>query len=431
MADDPRDRLVRTMVQEGTSDDDIRATLKAYDAQPGVSGPKPQDVSMADQVLADSPADPWDVRFGKFLARTAKANPVQAGAMVGGALASGGTSIPASIGLAALGGAGGAGYGQLAKGAMTGDVGTPGGNAATMAKEGALSAAGEGLGQGVTRIVGTVAPKVYRAVLAPSKTLQREFGDVAQTGFDAGLPVNAKGAAEAQSRIGALSDQVDAALQAKDALRPNVAGYLPPAQGVPLPSLTGTLMRDAPEAAPYVGTAAHGSMVNPREIAQRGLGEVRSELSNRALTDDATGALDALQQRFLAQRGQPMTLQDVQAMKQAEQELANAGYRAEDAGNPVNAIETRFHQGVARGSRAAIEDRVPSVGPLNAQTQDLMGVQQAIENATMRNPSPTLRGITTDLMPGLLSSAAIKANQAAPYVAPTLLRSLLAALGGG
>ena len=40
MADDPRTTLVQKMVAEGTSDDDIRATLKVFDAQQGQAKPK-------------------------------------------------------------------------------------------------------------------------------------------------------------------------------------------------------------------------------------------------------------------------------------------------------------------------------------------------------------------------------------------------------
>jgi hypothetical protein len=493
---DQRETLVRKMVDEGTSDDDIRATLKAYDAQqamaqPASSTPQP---SMVDSLLADNPAEQWDVRAGKYIARLAKAHPVQAGATIGGALASGGSSLLPQLGLAALGAAGGAGYGLLAKGAQTGDYGTITGNAKEMATQGAMSAAGEGIGQGVTKAVGVIAPRIYRGVLRPSNSLQRDFGkDLSQKAFDAGLPVSEAGAATADQRIGALSQQVAGELAAKDAERPIVRGFLPPAresiplgaapqagempmtvsgaQAIPLrrppmntagtaryaerlpgdpvetlyssflnetghripalpsPELAGpgVVLRDAPAEA-YTGMAAHGNMVNPREIAQRGLAGPRADLANRALGGDATSELDALQQRFLAQRGQPLTLQDVQRMKQAEQGLADSAYKAEAMGHPVNGVDAQFHQGIARGSREAIEQRVPSVGPLNAQTQDLIGIRNAIENANMRNVGIGVKGLIGDAMPAVISKGAILANKGV-QAAPTLLRSLMTALG--
>jgi hypothetical protein len=444
MPDDQRALLVRKMVAEGTSDNDIRATLKAYDARTPRRAPKAAEgSSFLDSALEDNAALPPLARAGQFVARMVKQHPVQAGAMAGSALATGGASIPAQLGLAALGAAGGAGYGLLTKGATTGDFGTPGGNAATMAQEGAAGAAGEGAGQLASKALAKGAYRIYRGVLRPSAPLQREFGDVAATGIREGIPVSDSGAKTATSRIEDLAGQVRGRLAAKDAERPVVAGYLQPAQSVSLgkapihptmpelrdPRSAGVLLRDAP-ADVYDGAAAHGNMIAPQEIAQRGLSGARADVADRALAGDALDQIGALEQRFLTQRNQPFTLQETQRLKQAEQGLADTAYRAEQNGGPVNGVDARFHQGVARGAREAIEQRVPDVAPLNQRTQGLIGLRNALDNATRRNVSIGIKSLIGDTTPGLISGAAIGADRAAPMATP-LIRALLAAIGGG
>jgi hypothetical protein len=425
-------------------------------------------------------------------------HPVQSLATVGALAAvplTGGASLLPAAAAAGLGAAGGAGLGSIVNAARGGDNGptTAGGVARTMATEGALGAAGEGIGRGVTAGLKAGATRIYRGVLRPSVPLQREFADIAETGLREGIPVSAKGAQTADSKIGDLSQQVKDALAAKDAERQVVRGYLPPArEAVPLgaaptpgqmptrvvgaqrlplrrppmsPSGSGRYAEyiegvdpvesmyasgldetghrvptslESPElAGPGVvyremqsapGRGAHGSMIAPDEIARRGLGSVRSELSDRALSGDANDALSTLEQRFLSQRKAPLTLQEAQRLKQAEQGLADTAYKAEASGGPVNGIDARFHQGVARGAREAIEQRVPSVGPLNAQTQSLIGLRNAIENANMRNVGIGVKGLIADTTPGLMSGGAIAAHKAAP-AAPSFLRALMAALG--
>jgi hypothetical protein len=433
------------------SEADVMAALgqspaASHDAAP----PMP---SAIEQTLADNPNDPWQTRAGKFLMRQAKEHPVQAGAMLGGLVAApmtGGASIPAAMAAAGLGAAGGAGLGSIANAAMGGENGpkTAGDVAKTMATEGALGAAGEGLGQGAARIASVGGKLVYKTALRPSMALQRDFGDIAATGLREGTPVSQSGAHQTMETIGGLGQQTRDALAARDAVRPAVRGYLPPAQGVELgaapihptmpnlrdPRSAGVLLRDAPQTAGPVSTAAHGSMIAPAEIAQRGLAPVRAELSDRALAGDATDQLAALQERFLSQRPTPLTLTEAQRLKQAEQALADSAYRAEQMGNPVNGVDPQFHQGVARGAREAIEQRAPEVIPLNKRTQGLIGLSRAIEDATRRNVPGvgSLRTFLGDFAPNAASRVGIAADRlgTSGTLPPSLKAALIAALGG-
>ncbi len=225
-------------------------------------------------------------------------------------------------------------------------------------------------------------------------------------------------------------------------------GYLPPAQGVELgrppihptmpelrdPRSAGSLLRDAPEAAPYAGAEAHGNMIAPREIADRGLGPVRTELADRALAGDALDEVGALHQRFITQRPNPLNLQETQRLKQAEQALADSAYRAEQMGNPVNGVSPQFHRGIARGAREAIEQRAPEVVPLNKHAQELIGLNRAIEDATRRNVPGvgSIRSLLGDFAPATASRVGIEMNRAGakfPFN-DALKTALIAALGG-
>lgn len=478
------------------------------DLEKAVLAKHPEYADLASKPPTAAPAQPeGDLghyagykRIGDAVISAGKAainHPVQSLATLGALAAvplTGGASLLPAAAAAGLGAAGGAGLGSIVNAARGGDNGptTAGGVARTMAAEGALGAAGEGMGRAASAGLKVGATRIYRGVLRPSVPLQREFTDIAETGLREGIPVSSKGAQTADSKIADLSQQVRETLAAKDAERPVVRGYLPPArEAVPLgaaptpgqmptrivgaqrlplrrppmsqsggryaeyiegvdpvesmyasgldqtghrvptslesPELAGpgVMYRDMKATA---GRGAYGSMIAPEEIARRGLGSVRAELSDRALSGDASDALSDLQQRFLQQRNSALTLQEAQRLKQAEQGLADTAYKAEANGGPVNGIDARFHQGIARGTRQAIEQRVPSVGPLNAQTQSLIGLRNAIENANMRNVGIGVKGLIADTTPGLMSGGAIAANRAAP-AAPSILRSLLAALG--
>lgn len=306
---------------------------------------------------------------------------------------------------------------------------------------------------------------IVQGTVRPSKAIRDAHGGgraIAKTIVDEGLlSADKASAATTQSR-----ESVDALLAARDASRPAVRGYLGPAQeAVPLgeapvpgqmpmqvtrpqalplnrppvspmtgqryaeklpgdptdtlhssfldqtghrippvpdaPPLAGpgVVMRDMPSPA---GPGAPPNMVDPRTITKP-LQNVRAGVGNRALGAEDVSQIDDLQRRFLDQHQKPMSLTETNALKRAEQDLAEKGYRAEQAGNPVNSTETQFHKGVARGAREAIEAQVPEVGPMNERTAALAGAEDALSVAEDRT-----HGLTNPLavVAGLASGAA-------------------------
>jgi hypothetical protein len=203
-------------------------------------------------------------------------------------------------------------------------------------------------------------------------------------------------------------------------------------QQLPSPELAGPgVMYRSMKAAP--GAGAPAQMIAPAEIAKRGLSGARSAVADRALAGDALGELGDMEQRFLQQRTVPMSLQQAQRMKRAEQDLAEAAYAARRSGGPVNSSQQQFHEGIARGAREAIEHRAPEVIPMNKRSQELIGLNRALEDASFRNvPGVGLvRTMLGNFAPGMASGAAIGIDRASkvPFNA-ALKTALIAALGG-
>lgn len=370
MAGDQREDLVRKMIAEGTSDDDIRATLKVYDAQHQTAAPaadKPYLSAVKDRFLSGVQHVMRDPSVGAVLGSTLAAG------------ATGGLSIPLQIGAAALGG----GVGAKAFGADT----------PTAIKEGALSGAGEGIGQGVARVVKGGAKLVYKTALRPSMGLQREFGDIAATGLKEGVPVSEGGVRTVDAARGASAQRAAKMISAA-----------------------------APTAPPIRVATEVGKETIP--IMQRaGL---------RAATGLPDESGDIVQRVRAMQHANPggITLEQAQKMKGELQDLASQVYRAQDKGAAITNLGADTNAAMARGLRGAIEQRVPGLDAVNGRTQDLIGLQRAMEDATRRNVPGvgSLRSLLGDFMPATASSLAIGADRAAP-AAPTLLRALLARLG--
>lgn len=446
---DPLQTIVQRMIDAGEPEDNIRTVIEHYKQQPAATAaPPPSKGLMASigEMVANDP----QVSGVRKIVQWGIDHPVQAGAMAGSALASGGASIPASIAASGLGAAGGAGIGSIANAAMGGDDGpkTAADVAKTMGTEGALGAAGEAGGRALNAGLQGAARFVYKGALRPSITLQREFPNIVETGLAEGAPVTAGGAQAVDAARQASAQQAAAILAAKDAERPAVKGLLPPAQGVELgaapvsptmpalrdPRSAGVLMGRVLPSTPTPGVT-YPQMIGAPEILKQGLSDARSAASAAPLPGEAQGALSDLEQRFLQQRPNGMTLTEANKLKQAAQDLANSAYRAADRGMPINSTEAQFNKGVASGTRQAIEARAPEVAPVNQRTQSLIGLQQALENAQMRNGAGPLnpRAVLGDFIPGLASGASILGNNlASSSVLPMSLKSaLIAALGGG
>jgi hypothetical protein len=429
----------RKFVVEADSQPSEQDVLSALGTQTAQKAEPANTPSLVDAGLMDNPSAGPMVRAGQWLGRHIKAHPVESAAAGGAMLAApftGGGSILGGMAAAGLGAAGGAGTAIAGRQLITGKPESAAGTAGTMAKQGALNAAGEGIGRGIVAGANVIVPKVLKGILNTSPTLQKRFPNVVATMRGEKIPVGQSAVADA--RITESADAVDALLRSKDAIRPKVAGYLGPAReeialGNPqttMPKGTGTMVgkiMDGPG-----GPGAPAGMVDPREIPAALLQRERAELGNRALANQATGELDSLIQSFLQQRTKPMSLVETNAMKRAEQKLSDTAYRAEEAGHPINAIETKFHEGMAGGAQRAVETRVPEVAGMNAQTRDLMGLKEALEKAEMRsgsgltnlNPVSWLR----NLAPGLGSKGAFAADALAQGTQGTTARALRQAL---
>jgi hypothetical protein len=358
--------------------------------------PAAQEPSMLDRVLADSPSAPLQVRAGQALGRFVKANPVAAAATGGAMLAApftGGGSILGGMAAAGLGAAGGAGAAIAGRQLVTGKPESAGGTLRTMATEGAANAAGEGIGRGVVKLGNLVIPKMLKGILRPGKGVQQEFGDVVDVMRRERIPVGQS--VTAGTRASASAKEADALIAQAQA-----------------------------------GGAAP---VTPREIV-REFRPVRDEVSRRAAnaSPDAPGQMQELVQRAkdLKAKGAVDVVEN-QALKRQAQRDASAAFRAQDKGAVIKDTTAKLDKAVAVGRQKAAEARVPGVKAVNTRTQELMGLERALEDAEARsggvvglNPANWLSG----LAPGLGSRLAFGADAAATAQQAPLARLIRQAL---
>jgi hypothetical protein len=328
-------------------------------------------------------------------------NPVQSLAILGGMAAApltGGASIPASMAAAGLGAAGGAGIGSIVNAARGGANGptSASGVAKTMATEGALGATGEGVGQGIGRILKAGGKLVYKTALRPSKGLQREFGDVAETGLKRGAIVSEGGLDKVTAQRGA------SATKARQMVADAEAAGAPP---IPTKEVAGSL----------------------KDVMREGRQEV--QLGRPDPRPPVVGRLRA----FAAQHPNGIPLTKAQGLKEKAQDLATRAYRAEDLGHPINDLSAAADQAQAAGLQKGIEARVPGVGEQNANTRELIGLSRALEDATQRNVPGvgSLRSLLGDFIPSVSSGLGIAADRASGMPFNNALKAaLIAALGG-
>ncbi len=328
-------------------------------------------------------------------------NPVQSLAMLGGMLAApltGGASIPAGMAAAGLGAAGGAGIGSIINAARGGENGptSASGVAKTMATEGALGAAGEGLGQGAARLLKAGGKLVYKTALRPSKGLQREFGDVAETGLQRGAIVSEGGLDKVTAQRG------ESAAKARQMVAEAEAAGASP---IPTKEVAGHF-KDV--------------MRQGQQEAQLGRPDPRPAVVGRlkSFADKNQGGIP---------------LGKAQGLKERAQDLATRAYRAEDLGHPINDLSAAADQAQAAGLQKGIEARVPGVDKQNANTRELIGLSRALEDATQRNVPGvgSIRSLLGDFIPSVSSGIGIAAERASGLPLNHALKAaLIAALGG-
>lgn len=217
MPEDRRAQLVSRMVAEGTSDDDIRATLKAFDAQ---QAPAP-------------PAAPGGSTFGDKVKTAAS--------MIGSALpAAGGIAggIIGGVPGAAIGGAAGGGYKQLAQhaseipGAVAdvarnliahpvetaqGFVGGTNTGGIDTGTEAVSQAGGQAAGNALVKGAGVMSKWLMnRATTRVSAKLMQDFPELSDTLIDNALTVSKGGYGKAYSMLMTAKGKANAALKVAD-----------------------------------------------------------------------------------------------------------------------------------------------------------------------------------------------------------------------
>lgn len=339
-------------VDDATLEKQVLAKYPQYRSLVEPEQPKPEppaEQSFFSRLLADNPALPPQVRAGQFLLRKAKDNPVQAAAVAGGALAvplTGGTSLLPSIAAAGLGGAGGAGLAIGGRQLATGRPESAKDTAQTMATEGAAQAVGQGIGGGMAKFAGAAAPRIMRGVLRPTRRVQDEFGDVVGAALKEKVPIGQSGTitGRLRSSAGQADELIKAAEQA----------------GAPPIKVKEVTREFKPVAETLKKRTEIGLPDDTPELAQRGAAMYRQN-----------------------KQGIPLTR--AQELKREAQDMASRTFRAIEKGNPVKDTTGLADKAVATGLRKAIEQRVPGVAPVNARTQSLMGLQEAMEQAESRN----------------------------------------------
>lgn len=332
-----------------------------------------------------------------------KAHPVATGAMVGGALASGGASLLQQMGLAALGAAGGAGYGLLAKGATTGDYGTMGGNAATMAKEAGAAAVGQGVGVGVEKGAKLLGRGAYRVALAPREPVLAKYGDVVGEGLETATPVSKKGLVKATGTKIARMDEKKAALAAADQRVGFSANQIADDASKPL--------------ADYSTKQVRAARPNPAPDFADRLAQFRAANPDGSLT--------------------PTSLDEIKGT--IDDELGDA-YAKQRARKPITAVE-KGDMEMSHAMGRAQEAVIPKYNEMNRGIMDATGLERAIKTRTlgsggnqvldtllmlMRGPAAIPGRVA--MMPNVLSHAGIKTYQAAPAAPLTIRSALLAAM---
>lgn len=395
MPQDDLQQRVSRLIDSGASDEDIQFFIQNYRA------PTASEPSTVDRVLADNPGLPVGVRAMQGLARFIKDKPVESAATAGALAAvplTGGASLVPAMAAAGLGGAGGAGLAIAGRQLATGRPEPAGDTLSTMATQGVMNAAGEGVGRGIVAGANVVVPKILKGILRPGKNVQQEFGDVVGVMRREQIPVGQS--AEAGAR---MSQSADTAKQ---------------------------MIADA--------EAAGASAIRPREVTSN-LRDVTTVTKGRAKLGkpDETSEVAQRARAFYRQNKGGIPLTEAQTMKQQAQREASNVFRAIDRGNVVKDTDALSDKAIAQGLRGAIESRVPGVKPQNTRTQELMGLERALSDAEARsggvvglNPANWLSG----LAPGLGSKATFAADSAAQAqqgpIARLLRQALLSLLAG-
>lgn len=195
------------------------------------------------------------------------------------------------------------------------------------------------------KVVKGFAPRLMQSVLKPGKAVAENYGDVAGAAVRGGVPVSQGGTKKVGKLIEASSKRVNDKLAMSQRM------------GVPDVNMQDVLP-DVQRVAQKYAWSPLGSGERIREVSDIG-------------------------ERLIQENPNPIKLLDAQKMKQAAQRDAAEGFKKINAGADISSVPTDANVAIARGLRREIEKRA-DVGALNQNTQELMGLDVALENALRR-----------------------------------------------
>lgn len=339
--------------------------------------------------------------LGSFPAR----HPVETGALLGGLLTApmtGGTSIPASLAIAGLGTAGGAGVGIGARQVMSGQPESAGDVVTEMAKQGAIGATGEGGGRIVSGVLGKGGRGLYQSAVRPSATLTDKYGDLVKAGLEETAPIGAS--QKVHSRMVASKAAANQMRQ-----RAAQAGAQPiPAQTV-IDELNPLLEKGATRAKIGEGWGEYQQVANK-------MADLRSQYPSG------------------------IGLMESGPMKAESDVLADAAQKQFARGNVSSNMTALERDAIRRGLKTGQETAVQqttgeNLGAQNAQTRKLYGLSRALRAAENRPPQRIdISQPGTWMTPTVKSYGGIIANQvgkgAQQPMSLALRAALMAALRG-
>jgi len=335
-----------------------------------------------------------------------------------------GGRIPNVMGAVAsgLGGAAGEAVRQT-YGAATGDIKgpqapSPGELIQAMLTEGGKQGAAELGGRYVGaagRFAKRAAPAVYESLLKPTKTLMKHTTTYAKGGYDAvvkrltdtglkeNIPVSAFGGRKAEAIIDEINDEITNDIAGSTATIPakRVAGRLNDVRG-----------HFAKDNAPQEALAAIDSLekdfLSDPKLTKPLVGVRQRQTPQGHITSPIVPLTNAKGPIRVPAR---IKVQDAQVNKKAQGGiLKNAAY------GELKGPEKEGRKALVRGWKEEIADAVPSVGPKNARESDLIFLNDAIDDAVVRQGNANRFSITdvfalANLPRGSAALAASMANK--------------------
>jgi hypothetical protein len=288
-----------------------------------------------------------------------------AGVLAGGALGAG------------LGGFLGAGGRALAREAEGATAPTAGELAADMGGQAALQGGSQAVGGALMKGVGVAGRGLMNVALRPGSKLALEFPNLARTAIREGVNVSPAGLEKAVGLRNAYSAEVDDIVAAANAGAPPVRA--PEVMGAFKPSFTAA--REQIDAALPQGQGALADVAARARATAQSFGGTPAVPGTPAMP----GGID---------------LMTAHTRKGTLQDAASAAYKQQAAGQPINSIDAGLNKNLAKAYQTAVESRAPAVIPGNQRTQELIGLQRAIQQRAGSSGMsqyllPTVAGVAT------------------------------------